>query len=251
MDLLKLKFTFMKVIKITILLVAPLLFLSCKDEKETPKVRYDSSKTKTEVKADTTQLKVADLPVNFSGTNYLIHPVGDLNIYEKGPKSSFESSRYDGEQSFRVSNNNEYEITGYLQNLKFQQIGSDSIKALSDKPILINTATYLKSIADKTKKQLMVYSLADADTNKDGKVDNDDIKSIYISTLSGENFTKLSTDFQELIDWNIIDYQNRLYFRTIEDINKNGAFDKDDKVHYHYVNLATNDWKVEEYNPIK
>ena len=241
----------MKIIKIALLLASPLLLLSCKDEKETPKVRYDSTKAKTEVRADTTQLKVADLPINFNGTSYLIHPVGDLNIYEKGSKSSFESSRYDGDQSFRVSNNNDYEITGYLQNLKFQQIGSDSIKTLSDKPILIETATYLKSIADKTKKQIIVYSLSDSDTNKDEKMNGNDIKALYISTISGEKFTKLSADFQELIDWNILEVQNRLYFRVIEDINKNGAFDKEDKVHYHYVNLAANDWKVEEYDPIK
>ena len=36
----------------------------------------------------------------------------------------------------------------------------------------------------------------------------------------------------------------------LEDINKNGAFDKDDKVHYHYVDLLSKDWKVVEYSPI-
>ena len=43
--------------------------------------------------------------------------------------------------------------------------------------------------------------------------------------------------------------QNRLYFRCIEDINKNGAFDKNDKVHYHFVNLLADEWKVEVYTP--
>ena len=51
------------------------------------------------------------------------------------------------------------------------------------------------------------------------------------------------------MDWNIIEAQNRLYFRCIEDINKNGAFDKNDKVHYHFVNLLADEWKVEGYNP--
>jgi hypothetical protein len=35
-----------------------------------------------------------------------------------------------------------------------------------------------------------------------------------------------------------------------EDINKNGAFDKDDKVHYQYVDLLSKDLKVVAYNPI-
>ena len=95
----------------------------------------------------------------------------------------------------------------------------------------------------------MVYTLVDADTNKDGKINQNDIRSLYLSTTSGTKFTKISTNFQEVIDWNIIEAQNRLYFRCIEDRNKNGAFDKNDKVHYHYVNLLANDWKVEKYTP--
>jgi hypothetical protein len=88
------------------------------------------------------------------------------------------------------------------------------------------------------------------DSNGDTKLDGNDIKNLYISEINGANFTKLSVDLQELIDWNIIESQNRLYFRTIEDINKNGAFDKDDKVHYQFVDLLTKDWKVIEYTPI-
>ena len=87
------------------------------------------------------------------------------------------------------------------------------------------------------------------DTNKDGKINQNDIRSLYLSSASGENFTKLSENLLELIDWNIIEAQNRLYFRCIEDINKNGAFDKNDKVHYHYVNLLADEWKVEMYSP--
>jgi hypothetical protein len=41
-----------------------------------------------------------------------------------------------------------------------------------------------------------------------------------------------------------------LYFRTIEDTNKNGEFDKGDVIHYNFVNLLSNDWKSETYKPI-
>ena len=88
------------------------------------------------------------------------------------------------------------------------------------------------------------------DSNKDGKLDSNDNKDLYISAIDWSNFKKLSVEFQEFIDWNVIDSQNRLYFRTIEDINKNGAFDKDDKVHYQYVDLLDKELKVLEYNPI-
>jgi hypothetical protein len=77
-----------------------------------------------------------------------------------------------------------------------------------------------------------------------------DIKSLYISNADGKGFKKLSQDVQELIDWNLIEAQGRIYFRTIEDINKNGAFDKNDKVHYHYVSLLNADWTVADYEPV-
>ncbi|MCF6128148.1 hypothetical protein L1S35_00550 [Flavobacterium sp. AS60] len=223
------------------------LFISCKKEAvEKPKVTYETtSKVKSEVVVDTNQIEVADLPINMEGTNFLIHPIGVISGKGKGIKSSSDS-----EVSFTVSNYGEYQITGYLKNLKFQEIGKDTIYALTDKPILIETATYLKTFSDKSKQQLLVYSLADMDTNKDGKLDSNDIKSLYISTVSGQKFTKLSVDFQELIDWKIIESKNILYFRTIEDTNKNGEFDAEDNLQYHSVNLSDKDWKVSSYKPV-
>jgi len=230
--------------------ISLLLLVSCKEETEKPKVIYDASKNSRELtKADSTQIKIADLPIQMQGTDYLIHPVGDLSVYEKGSKNKYGSSSVN-DLSFTISNESEYEITGYLQNLKFQKIDSDSIKALTDKPVLIQTATYLKTVSDKINKQIMVYTMCDMDSNRDGKLDTSDIKALYLSKISGDKFTKISADFQELIDWDLIESQNRLYFRTVEDTNKNGKFDSKDVVHYNYINLANRDWKVETYNPI-
>jgi len=230
-----------------IAMVFVVLFVSCKkEEAEKPKVTYETtSKVKPEVVSDANQIEVADLPINMEGTNYLIHPIGVMSGNGKGIKSS-----YDSEQGFTVSNYGEYQITGYLKNLKFQEIGKDTINTLTDKQILIETATYLKTFADKSKQQLLVYSLADMDTNKDGKLDNSDIKSLYLSTVSGQKFTKLSADFQELIDWKIIESKNLLYFRTVEDTNKNGEFDAKDSIQYQFVDLLDKEWKVISYKPI-
>jgi len=237
----------MKNLFLYIAMVFVSLFVSCKkEEAEKPKVTYETtSKAKPEVVSDANQIEVADLPINMEGTNFLIHPIGLMSGNGKGIKSS-----YDSEQGFTVSNYGEYQITGYLKNLKFQEIGKDTIYALTDKQILIETVTYLKTFADKSKQQLLVYSLADMDTNKDGKLDNSDIKSLYLSTVSGQKFTKLSADFQELIDWKIIESKNLLYFRTIKDTNKNGEFDAKDSVQYQFVNLLDKEWKVISYKPI-
>ena len=68
--------------------ISLLLLASCKEEIEKPKVTYDASKVGRELtKADSTQIKIADLPIQMQGTDYLIHPVGDLSVYEKGPKT--------------------------------------------------------------------------------------------------------------------------------------------------------------------
>lgn len=234
----------------TILLMTMLLG-SCKEDPETPKVIYeDAAKAQPKsVKIDSSQIKIADLPIQMEGTRYLIHPIGDYRIYEGRSKSSYGSSSTD-KVSFSISNYNRFEITGFLQNLKFQHIDSTEIRSLTDKPVIIQTASYLNTIYDKTKLQFMVYSVVDMDTNKDGKLDSSDIKSLYISEISGKKFTKLSVDFQELIDWNLIESKNRLYFRTIEDTNKNGEFDKNDVILYHYVDLSSKDWKLESYKPV-
>lgn len=230
------------------LLLAAALFISCKKETEKPKVIYeDASKPNVAATADTNKVLLADLPVLMEGTSVLLHPVGEFSLSDSSAKIKYSNS---GKDNFVVSNSSEYEITGYLSNFKFQPFGSDSLSVLTDKPVLIERVTYLKNFADKSKKQFLVYVLEDMDSNKDGKLDTDDIKNLYISTIDGKNFTKLSADFQEFIDWTIIEAQNRLYFRTIEDINKNGAFDKDDHVHYHFIDLLSADWKVQEYQPI-
>jgi len=224
--------------------------VSCKDDTQKPKVIYDASrKTNVVAKTDSTQIEVADLPIQMEGTNFLIHPVGDLRVYEKGTKARYGSSSVN-DLSFTISNLGEYEITGYLQNLKFQKVDSDSIRPLSEKPVLILTATYLKTVADKTANQVMVYTLADTDTNKDGKIDTGDIKTLYLSDISGEKFTKISEDFQELVDWKLVESRNRLYFRTIEDTNQNGQFDKNDVLHYNYIDLTSKKWEVKSYKPI-
>ncbi len=240
----------MKKLHIALIGISVLLLASCKEEVEKPKVIYDgANKGKEVVKIDSTDIEIADLPIHMEGTNYLIHPVGDLSIREKGIKTRYGSSSVN-DLSFTISNFGEYEITGFLQNLKFQRLDSDSIKELTDKPVLIQTATYLKAVADRTKNQIMVYTMVDMDTNKDGKLDTSDIKALYLSDISGDRLTKISDSYQELIDWSLVESNSRLYFRTVEDTNKNGQFDKMDVVYYNYVDLSRKEWRVLTYKPV-
>lgn len=230
------------------LIVSAVVFVSlssCKDEiPEKPKVIYEDAVTKT-APVDTARIEIADLPIQIPGINYLIHPIGDFRTYE-GRNKSYGTDK----GSFTISNFGEYEITGFLRNIKFQEVASDSLRSLTDQHVLIQSITFLKQLSDKTGQKVLLYSMADRDTNRDGRLDAADIRALYISESSGERLTKISTDFQELVDWYLIESRNRLYFRTIEDTNKNGEFDPNDVLHYHYIDFSTPEWKVQEYNPL-
>ena len=227
---------------IYVLLASSVMIFSCQEEKAKPKVKYTGKEAKSLLK-DTTKLEISDLPIQFEGSNILVYAIGNLTVGDINKKGSYESaSSYEGVSGFHVSNSMENEITGYLQNLKFQEIGTDSLQLLTDKIMLIERVSFVKS------NKILVYVLADADTNQDGLIDSNDIKSLYISTELGKNFSKISTELQELIDWKYIESANKIYFRTIEDANKNGEFDKKDTIHYHVVNLKDN--KVSEYFPL-
>jgi hypothetical protein len=223
--------------------ILSLVIIGCKEEPSKPKVIYEKSKTEKKNAVAQNKILVADLPIQIPGTTTLVYPIGEFSVPN-------ERARYNTDNSFVVSNASDYEITGYLSNIKFQQVGSDSLVALTDKPIMIESATYLKTMADKLKKYFIVYIAETSDSNQDDKIDTNDVRDIYISDVQGKNFTKLSSDIQEVIDWKVVESQNRLYFRTVEDINKNGAFDKDDTIHYHYVDLSKPDLKVLDYHPV-
>lgn len=236
---------------IHIFFILTLALVSCTEKvQEKPKVIYKEKEVVTnEVKPDSTIIKVSDLPVYMEGTKYLIFPVGDIRVYDTGKYSSYGNSKTNA-VSYAISNYNRYEITGDFDNLKFQHIDSTKIHSLTQQVLKIQTVTYLESFAAKTQNGILIYTIADADTNADGRIDANDIKSLYISKIDGSNFKKLTKNYQELIDWNVVDSIKRLYFRSIEDINKNGAFDKDDKLHYQYVNLLDTNWEVSEYDPV-
>ncbi len=232
-------------------LVVLLLLVGCAKEKEQPKVIYEESTPVTsETKIDSSNIRIADLPIHLEGTAYLIHPLGDMRVYQNTARGNFTSGK-NQMHSYSISNYNRYELTGYLENIKFQHKDSSSLRLLTTKKIQIQTVTYPIALAERTKLHVLVYTLADRDTNRDGVIDANDIKSLYISTIDGSNFTKLSASFHELIDWNIVDLKNRLYFRTTEDINKNGAFDKNDAIHYQYLDLLAKEWVVQTYNPLE
>ncbi|WP_179006150.1 hypothetical protein [Winogradskyella forsetii] len=227
-----------------------LLFASCGKENKPKIVHAENNGNEIpELKKDTTFIEISDLPIQIDSTDYLIHPIGDFRIEDNRGKIIYKSSRY-GSNNFKISNYGGYRITGDLSNVKFQHIDSEKLSSLTENIIKIKSLSFLRKVFDNTKKQLLVYEVTDKDTNQDGKLDFSDVNTLYISSINGTDFRKLTDNNKELIDWKIIESKNRLYFRTIEDTNKDGEFDKKDIVHYKYVDLNSNNFKITEYNPI-
>jgi hypothetical protein len=122
---------------------------------------------------------------------------------------------------------------------------------LTKNVISITSTQFLREIYKKTHLQYMLYSVIDRDLNKDGRMDYLDITSLYISNLDGTVFTKLTGQYHNYVDGKLIIQELKYYYRTIEDINKDGIFNKVDKYHYYYIDFACNPYKIVEYFPLK
>lgn len=242
--------------KSAFILLFAIVLASCTSKPEQkPTVVYTEDGTPEVIKKDTSVIVMADMPVHIDSTEFLVHPVGELQLYQSKGKFWSSASSYDGRSSyentnFAISSYTNYNFTGNLRNLQFEQLGTDKLVPLTDKNIRISSAQFLSDLYKREGKQLFFYTITDADTNKDGALDYKDIETLYMSKIDGSNFVKLTPNNQELIDWKIIDSINRIYFKTLEDVNKDGNFDRKDKVHYHYVNLLDKVLKPIEYYPI-
>ena len=224
---------------------------SCVPDKK-PKIVYGDRNADTEIKEikkDTQLIEIADLQIEIDSIDYLIHPIGNIKIYKS--RSKFSSKSWDYNTSnFSVSNHSVNQITGDFTNLKFQHIDSDKLISLTEKTLKIKSVTFLRDVFDQTKSKYLLYNIIDNDTNQDNLLDYHDLKSLYISKIDGSSFTKITPEYQELVNWKILLSKNRLYFKTIEDINKDGVFDKADSIHYHYLDLEDKDGNVKEYDPL-
>ncbi len=234
-----------------ILMIAVCAFLiNCTYDRK-PKTVHSEHKGSetTELLKDSTLVEIADLPIQIDSTDYLLHPIGEYRVYQSRSKISFGSSDYHTE-SFSVANHSGYMITGDIHNVKFQHTQADTLYPLTDTFIKITRISFLRDIYNTTKEQYLVYTVIDKDTNKDQKLDHNDVETLFISGIDGKRFTKFTGDLWDLIDWKTVASQNRLYFRSIEDTNHNGEFDKEDQIHYQYVDLSDPKWTVTSYHPI-
>lgn len=235
--------------KSILILMIIVFFSSCRNDNKPSVVHSDiGNQENLKPKKDSTYIEITDLPIEIDSTDYLIHPVGYFRTEDTRGKVLYKSSRW-SPQGFSISNYAGYTLSGNLTNILFQKKNSKYIAPLTKDFLKIESMTFLKKVSDNIKKQYFVYKIKDKDTNLDGKLDYEDVSSLYISKIDGTQFIKLSEKNNELLNWKVIESNNTLYFRTVEDENKDGEFDNTDLIHYKFVDLNNEELKIIEYKP--
>lgn len=180
-------------------------------------------------------IKVVDLPIQFDSTNILLHPIGELEEYS-GRKFYQESSGLNLSGHTHATQNG-FMIGGSFKNLMFEDLDKNKMITLTDKDIMIRMIKYLHEVSRQLGIDYLVYKIIDRDTNNDGKLNNQDINSLYISKLNGSGFRKLTKEDHDLINWRLNVPTQEIFFRTVVDVNKNEKLDKSDSFHNYRIQL--------------
>ena len=229
-----------------ILLLLLSLLLSC--EKQDPRKVVDNPEAATEIKTDKKSIELADLPILIDSTQYMLHPIGTYTLDNKRSEY-FEFDSYRS-NTHSVSHYNGDRLTGNMSNIKFQNIGVAELKSLTNLNLNIRSAIFLRGIFEKTEKGYFLFEVIDKDTNLDGRLDANDLRSLYISHVNGVGFKKISPNHQDASQWKLIIEANTLFFKTIEDTDANGEFDEKDQTHYFQFRLTELTSSAVEYFPI-
>ena len=226
------------------------LFTACEQQ---PKINYKNNTDSTSVMEsrikDTTKVLVAELPVKFDSTDVLIFAIRLVDLEGRGRYSRFESSS-SSNSDIASSYFNKDILTGNLINLVFRDKNGEERK-LTDRKILIKSVNFLREIFRQTNTGYLLYSIIDRDTNGDRLLNNSDLETLYISRNDGTGFKKISKELHEFYDFSIIYGDNKVYIRTLEDQNKDGLLNNQDKFHYYTIDFMSDTYKINEYNPLK
>jgi hypothetical protein len=234
--------------RILLALTVAALFFSC----EPKQIDYDRPVDTTFVVDDrinnTTKVMVAELPIKFDSTDVLLFAVELVDLEQRG--FNHVGSNFYSYSKLEGSYMNNDDFSGDFINIVFQDKDGHERK-LTDKKMKIQSIHFLRGIATKTKSRYLLYSVLDIDSNGDLELNASDLEALYISRIDGSGFTKLTRALHELYDWNTFKGEGKIYFRTLEDRNKDGKLTNKDKFHHYFVDFSNDPYSVTEYNPLK
>lgn len=99
-----------------------------------------------------------------------------------------------------------------------------SIQKLFDKRLSINRIT-IEKIAGKS---YILIAATDKDTNKDGILDVEDFKTLYIYSTTTKSLTEIKSENTDFVEYKVISEKEQLIINYGLDKNKNGKYDWDE-----------------------
>ncbi|HTE00619.1 MAG TPA: hypothetical protein VK668_15105 [Mucilaginibacter sp.] len=78
--------------------------------------------------------------------------------------------------------------------------------------------------------RFIFYKITTTDFNKDGELDEDDRKYLYISDRAGNNFKQITPDSMDITGWHVVKGTSKVLIDAIEDTNHDKKFDAEDGV---------------------
>ena len=129
-------------------------------------------------------------------------------------------------------------------NIIFYHKKNANTNLLLDKEAIIKSFNFLEIDAlekieatEKTHKNFWLYRIITIDTNQDGKLNNLDANSGYISDLSGNNLRQITPDNTQLVSWSVLSEQGEILLKILNDSDKDRKFTDKDKIDFIKVNL--------------
>lgn len=237
----------MKTLLAAALLIAALVSCDTPSPKINHALQIDTVATVDNRLQDSSKIVVAELPIKFDSTEVLLHAVGLVDLQERDGYSTLSSGSY-GSSGTSSSYFNNDALSGSFINIIFED--SAGSRVLTKNIMTIKEGIFLRAIYKSLKKGYILYLVYDRDTNGDKKYDHHDVEALYISEVDGTGLHKLSPELHEVQDYKLLPDENRLYFRTLEDINQDGKLNNQDQFHYYMLQFTEDGHALEEYNPL-
>jgi hypothetical protein len=239
---------------ILILLAISLLSFSCSHNSQNKNNFEEQPLTlqMDSIIADTNRVLIAELPIYFDSTDFIIHPIGFINNNNRNSKLLV--SRYSGggysDVELYVGRNREDSYTGNITNLIFENIETRNQHLLTTQALNINSINYLRDISKVIKRHYILYIVEDQDINHDGFLDNEDNKSLFISKVDGTSFIKITNANEEYFDGELLVKDLKYYFRSTEEKKLNESKLKTKVYHYYFIDFSKDPYVVTQYNPL-
>lgn len=204
-----------------------LIFASCKEDTNR---ELSNSKSYTKIESSLDNVNNLDIefihPLNIDSTDWIIFPLTLKDIKDK--KNLDRGGRFINEPDY-------YNIAFYNYKTKENRLLSDSLK------MIVNSFNFNKKRnKNYSNDNFIHYLITCNDYNKDGNLDLDDPKYLFISDISGRNFKQITPSNYYVQKLEIITDDNILLIQGLKDINNNKKFEDNDKVIFFIYNFNEN-----------